>query len=285
MSGGWAAAVAIAGAGGAACLACPGDRGGRLARLAAAGDEHQAASAWIKAVTGVSRRSPPGSPVVAASGALLAGLAALVVPGAIVAAALIPVGLVAIRVQRQRVVRRAAAARRTAVIELCQCLVPELLAGRTPAEALARAGTSAAVLVDNSLAAATSLDDVPAALQAASRQPGAEALAGVAACWQVAQRHGGGLAAALRRLADSLRAEEALRREVAAQLASARATARLLAALPALGLLLGSGLGGRPVDVLLHTPYGMACAVVGIMLQLTGMWWTDRIAIAAERRA
>jgi tight adherence protein B len=126
---------------------------------------------------------------------------------------------------------------------------------------------------------------VPAALRSAATLPGAEALASVAACWQVAQRNGAGLATALRRLTESLRAEEALRREIASQLAGARATARLLAALPALGLLLGSGLGGRPLDVLLHTPYGLACLVGGVTMQVTGVWWTDQIAAAAERRA
>jgi tight adherence protein B len=190
------------------------------------------------------------------------------------------------RARAARAPGRVAAQRRAAVVQLCLALVPELQAGRNPREALARVAPAGIVAGQAVVPASFAMiEDVPAALRAAAAQPGAEALTSVAACWQVAQRHGGGLAPALRRLADSLRADEALRREIAAQLAGARATARLLAALPALGVLLGTGLGGRPVEVLLHTPYGLACLVIGVTLQVAGLCWTNRIAKAAERRA
>ena len=50
------------------------------------------------------------------------------------------------------------------------------------------------------LAAARFGGDVPGALAVAARQPGAEGLLGLAACWRVAVDRGAGLAAGLERL-------------------------------------------------------------------------------------
>ena len=54
----------------------------------------------------------------------------------------------------------------------------------------------------------------------------------IAACWDVAARTGAALAPARDRAAETLRQEEALRNEVTAQLAGARASAPLMAGLP-----------------------------------------------------
>jgi tight adherence protein B len=287
MTSSWAAVLAVVAAGGAgAALPAGGEATGRVHRLALASGGRGGSPTWRNAMGSVARRRRPGRPRALRLGMLLAGLVAIGVLDATVMSVLaVPVGLAVMRIRRNRIRRRAAVARRVEVIELCQALCAELLAGSTPRDALARAGRAIETPSALELASLASIDDLPAALRAAAKQPGAEALASVAACWQVAEHQGGGLAPALRRLTDSLRAEEALRREIASQLAGARATARLLAGLPALGLLLGSGLGGRPVDILLHTPQGVACLVAGVSLQVAGVWWVDRIAAAAERRA
>jgi len=286
MTGSWTTTFAVTAAAGAAALMVGGEATGRVVRLASVSGGRGSSLTWRDRTGAIARGPRFGVLGVLGIGALFAGLVALAIPHATMLTVLaFPVGLAVLRIRRSRALRRAAVARRAVVIEFCQALGPELLAGRTPRDALARVAPAGAAWSGLGLASLPSIDDLPAALRAAAKQPGAEALASVAACWQVAQRQGGGLALALRRLTDSLRAEEALRQEIASQLAGARATARLLAALPAFGLLLGSSLGGRPVDVLLRTPPGLVCLVVGVSLQVAGVWWVDRIAAAAERRA
>jgi tight adherence protein B len=65
---------------------------------------------------------------------------------------------------------------------------------------------------------------------------------------------------------------------VATELASAQATARLLAVLPVAVLLLGNGLGGDPVGFLLSSPGGLVCLVAGLSLEYAGLAWLTRIA-------
>ncbi|WP_345568705.1 type II secretion system F family protein [Streptomyces plumbiresistens] len=132
------------------------------------------------------------------------------------------------------------------------------------------------------LAAARFGGDVPAALAVAARQPGAEGLVGLAACWRVAVDHGAGLAAGLDRLEGALRAERDQRADLRAQLAGARSTAVMLAGLPVLGLALGTALGADPLHVLLHTGAGLGCLLVGGLLEALGMWWAMRIVRGAE---
>ncbi|MBZ9641326.1 type II secretion system F family protein, partial [Streptomyces sp. PSKA30] len=124
--------------------------------------------------------------------------------------------------------------------------------------------------------------DVPGALAAAARQPGAHGLLGPAACWRVAVDRGAGLAAGLDRLEAALRAERDQRAELRAQLAGSRSTAVMLAALPALGLLLGAALGADPLHVLLHTGAGLGCLLIGGVLESVGLWWALRIVKGAE---
>ncbi|MFC8433726.1 type II secretion system F family protein [Streptomyces sp. NPDC057253] len=132
------------------------------------------------------------------------------------------------------------------------------------------------------LAAARFGGDVPGALAAAARRPGAEGLLGLAACWRVAVDQGAGLAAGLDRLEGALRAERDQRADLRAQLAGARSTAWMLAGLPVLGLGLGAALGADPLRVLLHSGAGLGCLVVGGLLEGLGMWWAMRIVRGAE---
>ncbi|GHE36960.1 membrane protein [Streptomyces longispororuber] len=212
------------------------------------------------------------------------------------------------RVRRARDARRERERRADAVIAVCGALAGEVRAGSQPGGAL-RAATEA---LDQSahaagavgagratgpaevagrglgeawagvLAAARFGGDVPGALREAAREPGAEGLLGLAACWRVAVDRGAGLATGLERLEGALRAERDQRADLRAQLAGARATAVLLAGLPALGLLMGAALGARPLWVLLHTAAGFGCLLVGGALEGLGAWWALRIVRRAE---
>ncbi|MFI9760962.1 type II secretion system F family protein [Streptomyces sp. NPDC051963] len=181
--------------------------------------------------------------------------------------------------------RRARERRADGAIGLCAALAGEVRAGRQPGEALLSAvrdsggfGAAQAAV----LAAARFGGDVPGALAGAARQPGAEGLLGLAACWRVAVDQGAGLAAGLDRLEAALRAERDQRSDLRAQLAGARSTAVMLAALPAFGLALGTALGADPLHVLLHTGAGFGCLVVGGLLEVVGVWWVARIVRGAE---
>ncbi|MFJ8176906.1 type II secretion system F family protein [Streptomyces sp. NPDC094469] len=218
--------------------------------------------------------------------ALAAGIAL-----ALVAASVIPLlaGAAGVQVLRRlRLAREAARvrqARADAVIAFCGTLAGELRAGRQPGEALLRAARDSGGLGEARaavVAAARFGGDVPGALVTAARRPGADGLLGLAACWRVAVDQGAGLAAGLGRLETALRAERDQRADLRAQLSGARATVVLLAALPALGLLLGSAMGADPLRVLLHTGAGLGCLAAGAVFEGAGMWWAARIVRGAE---
>jgi tight adherence protein B len=237
----------------------------------------------LRPTSSARRRTPP--PI-----ALGVGLAVLlVVPagpvGAGVAGVLVVVGKRAFDTrahERSRQLERSAAAEAMAV------LASELRAGRPPAVALGNAAAVASGPTARALheaSGATNLgsgaSDVLVRHAAVSASP--ELLHGLAVCWEVCHGAGSSLAVAVDRLEEALRADQACRDEVESELAGPRATAATLAALPAFGLLMGAGIGARPLHVLLHTTVGGGCLVVGVALDVAGVWWTDLIMRRAQR--
>ena len=71
------------------------------------------------------------------------------------------------------------------------------------------------------------------------------------------------------------------RAELRAAAAGHRATVALLAGLPILGLVMGSGIGADPLHVLTGTPLGTALLLGGVGLELLGLAWSRRITAAA----
>lgn len=180
--------------------------------------------------------------------------------------------------------RRRATARRARALDTAAALAAELRAGQPVRDALARAAQSHRPPVCPAAAAAAVWGgDVPAALRADARATGLPLLRGLAACWEVGESSGAGLAAAVERLVASARSGEEVRVALEAQLAAPRATARLLATLPAIGVLLGTLLGADPLGWLLGGGLGSVCLALGLLLTVLGLVWTGRIAAGVER--
>ena len=217
----------------------------------------------------------PWPAVLLAAGVLLVVLGP-VVPLLAAAAAVVASRAVAGHRRRQGVV-----AERAGAVEALGALAAELAAGRTPQSALGAAASvaagPAAAALRSAAAAAELGGDVPAALTAPSTTSVAPTLRALAACWSVCAASGSGLAAAVQRLEEGLRAEQAQRRAVDGELAGPRATALMLSVLPAAGLLMAGALGADPLHVLLRTPLGVVCLLAGVGLDALGVLWTNRL--------
>jgi len=103
----------------------------------------------------------------------------------------------------------------------------------------------------------------------------------LAAAWCVAAHVGAPLADALRTHAHALRMLVQIQREVATALAAPVATARMVLVLPAVGLVFGALLGFDTVGVLLTTPIGWGCVLVGGALIIAAMRWNRRLVRSA----
>lgn len=212
--------------------------------------------------------------------ALVVGAAVVMVVALEVPVPLVLLALAVVYAARREVVRRRLRAERErrseAALELCEGLAADLRAGLPPLEAL-RIAAAEWPEVRPVLAAARLGGEVPDALRELAGRPGAEALNAVAAAWVVAHRSGAGLAAAVELAAATMREERATHRVVETELAAARATAKMLAVLPAGVLLLGRGTGGDPFAFLLTTTAGLVCLAIGLVLDWLGLAWLERI--------
>jgi tight adherence protein B len=216
-------------------------------------------------------RAWPLAPPIALATALLG-------PQALVSTLAVAAVLALITNQRaQHHQQKAAAARRANIIEALDVLAADLSAGRPPIAALEGAASVSPDL-EVAHAAAKLGADVPAALTRAANNPGAASLRALAAAWRVTEESGAAFAALTERLANSLRADEAIHRQTESSLAGARSTARILALLPAFGIALGYSLGAQPLTFLTATPPGWLCLTAGLALTALGLRWTARLA-------
>jgi tight adherence protein B len=174
-----------------------------------------------------------------------------------------------------------------AVAAVVQRLAVLLSAGVTPVSAWAYLDESApplAARVARRVAAGESVGD--AILGDLEQQGSAHESAwrGLAAAWMVATHAGAPLATSLRGFADSLRALALAQREIEVSLAAPQATARLVMALPVVGVGFGVVLGLDPLRVLFSTVPGLICLVAGVTLMAGARWWNRRLIAAAQPR-
>jgi tight adherence protein B len=176
--------------------------------------------------------------------------------------------------------RRRRARERLRVIQALGALAAELEAGQPPGAALVRAAGQPPAW-PATLTAVRMSGDVVAALGADARDN--PVLGQLAACWQVGADAGAGLAASVGRIATTARSAEDVRVDLEGQLAGPRATARMLALLPFVGIGFGMMLGSDPLAWLLGTTPGRLCLLAGLVLTAAGTLWTGRIAARVER--
>ena len=207
-----------------------------------------------------------------------------VLPGALVPA-LVGGLLSAAAARRWRAARRSRRrdAARDHDVRLLRALAAELRSGQSPTSAiLAVARDADATDLAAGLQAAAQTEalggDPSAVLTGASGRAAA-----LGAAWTVSRRTGAPLAAPVRRIADAAAADLRIAREVDAALASARSSAQLLALLPLAGALLGALSGAGSLQVLVTTGVGQACLLAGVLLDLAGLHWLDRLAARAAR--
>jgi tight adherence protein B len=106
----------------------------------------------------------------------------------------------------------------------------------------------------------------------------------LAAVWELAQTRGVSVAAVADQLAEHGRQAVAARRLLNSELAEARATVRVLAFLPVIGIFLGTILGANPLAWLLSTSAGHVVVVVALVFELGGFLWVRAIVQSVERR-
>ncbi len=163
-----------------------------------------------------------------------------------------------------------------------EVLVGELKIGAHPLAAFAVAGAEAPGPVGRSLRAVATRAQLGADVAAGIRAMAASSAVPaywdrLAVLWTLASEHGLAMSvlmqAAHRDIVERKRFADRMR----AALAGARATAAILASLPALGVLLGQLVGADPVGFLLGGGPGGVVLVLGVSLICIGIVWADRI--------
>lgn len=164
------------------------------------------------------------------------------------------------------------------VADACLTLASQLASGVPAEQALVRQGREWPELFGGAAGHVAVGGNPGKALRESASQPGAAALAAVAAAWEVSEQTGARLSSTLIAVADAVRADAATRCEAEAQLASVRATSRLMSVLPLVTLALFSGGDGDAVTFLTGTPYGLACAGLAACFVAAGLFWVHRVA-------
>jgi tight adherence protein B len=164
-----------------------------------------------------------------------------------------------------------------------RALVAELRSGAHPGNALSTAASST-VLWPQAVAAERFGDGVADgfARDATENPRLGRYLRQLSACWRVGVNHGSGLAISIERLAVSIETTMEVEATLANELAAPRATVRLLAFLPVVGIAMGYVLGADPLAWFVDTGIGKVTFLAAGGLTLAGSWWSHRIVSRIE---
>ena len=201
--------------------------------------------------------------------------------GAVLASAALLVTITATRLIAQYRRRRSALGARADVAHACTVLASYLRVGQVPSAALAIAAADCEVLREGHRAH-TLGGDVVAVWRQQARQAGHEGLLELARAWQASVETGAPMSSTLDQVAASLSADQSLMGVVNSELAAARATSKVMAALPLCGIGIGYLLGGDPARWLLAGPAGWACLLAGVLLACAGVLWIEALARRAS---
>jgi tight adherence protein B len=251
---------------------------------------HPPAASRVAALAGAGRLSEPAAPMrrprrgiaprrAAALGLAAAVLVVLVAGGVVLTGAAAAVAVAGWVLIRDAAARKQYANRQRDLRIGLRVLIGELEAGARPQIALAAARDAAplhAAAFGAAAVASSGSADAGAALLA---HPDTRAI-GLA--WQLGADTGFALAGVLDRVAADLHAEQGHRRTVEAVLAGPRASALMLAGLPLVGIALGAAMGARPLAVLTSSLGGQLLGLVGVLLDVAGLFWMRRLLRRAE---
>ena len=201
--------------------------------------------------------------------------------GAVLTCAALLIGVTGVRLVMQYHRRRSAFRARTEVAHACAVLASYLRVGQVPSAALAIAAADCDVLREGHQTR-TLGGDVVQAWWLQARRPGHSGLRELARAWRVSTETGAPMSSTLDQVAVSLAADQALSRVVNSELAAARATGKVMAALPGCGIGIGYLLGGNPAGWLLAGPAGWACLLAGVALACAGVLWIEALARQAS---
>ena len=213
--------------------------------------------------------------------AAVVGAAAVLLPPTTTLAVAVAGVTASLRYRRRDRIRRAL--REGQALEgALDVLVGELRVGSDPVRAFGVAAGETAGAVAESLRAVAARArlgaDVATGLRAAAKSSTLPShWDRLAVCWQLASDHGLAIATLMRAAQRDIAERQRFSAQVTSNMAGARATAAILAGLPALGVLLGQLIGARPLAFLLNAHAGGWLLVVGSTLACGGLLWADRI--------
>jgi len=248
----------------------------RIARAARTqiGLEHEAAPRQLPRV---SRSMAITIVAVAIATALLIG------PVGLVAGAVPPIARRAV-VSRRRRLRRAALD--AALGGVLQLLIDQLRVGRDLTGALQavveRADAPLDGIIEEVLAEARLGVPIHEVLDRVAAAEGSRHLDVIASAIGLHAHHGGSLTEILATVAESIDAEDNLRREVETLTADARLSAQVLLGLPVAAIVLLSLLSPGYATPLIATPAGRAMSMVGGVLGVIGWWWLRALSRPGE---
>lgn len=168
------------------------------------------------------------------------------------------------------------------VAAVAQRLAVLLAAGVAPASAWMHVADGAVSSVPEAVVGRGEVESTILEVSASLPALEAEGWRGLAASWAVATESGTPLAPSLRDYAASLRSLAQAQRDVRVALAGPVATARMIMALPLVGVLFGLVLGFNTLATLFTTPPGWVCLVVGGALMLVAGRWNARLVRQAQ---